>query len=304
MRNCVTALVLISALIPCNARAQARCGHPDPEISISMCSAIIQSGRARGRALATAHTERGVAYVTLLDYDRALQDFAHAIQADATLAKAFANRGAVYGAKQEFDKAIDDFTRVLKLEPGSALAWADRAGMYRLDGRYEDAIHDYSEAIRLDPRFAEAILNRAIMLAGTSRCEEAIADFTRVLELSGSGNGTGAAIALIDRGACYEKLGRDDLAVTDYSAHLDIEPRSQLGLELRGALYFRARQYERALADFAQALVVNPSSPTALYSRGVVKRTMGDVRGGDEDVDVARAMRRGVVEEMAARGVK
>jgi tetratricopeptide (TPR) repeat protein len=304
MRNCVTALVLISALIPYSARAQARCGHPDPEISISMCSAVIQSGRARGRELATAHTERGVAYVTLLDYDRALQDFAHAIQADATLARAFANRGAVYGAKQEFDKAIDDFSRVLQLEPASAHAWADRAGMYRLNGQHEDAIRDYTEAIRIDPRFVDALLNRAIILAGTSRCAEAIADFTRVLELSGSGTGTGAAIALIDRGACYEKSGRDDLAVADYSAHLDIEPRSQFGLELRGALYFRERQYDRALADFAQALVVNPSSPTALYARGVVKRMTGDVRGGDQDIDVARAMRKGVVEEMAARGVQ
>ena len=94
-------------------RAQERCGHPDPEISISVCSAVIQSGRARGRDLAVAHTERGVAYVALLDYDRALQDFGEAIRVDATFAKAFANRGAVYGAKQDFDKAIDDFTRVL-----------------------------------------------------------------------------------------------------------------------------------------------------------------------------------------------
>jgi tetratricopeptide (TPR) repeat protein len=312
MRNFVTALVLISALIPLNARAQARCGHPDPEISISVCSAVIQSGRARGRELAVAHTERGVAYVTLLDYDRALEDFAHAIRADATLAKAFANRGAVYGAKQEFDKAIDDFTRVLKLDPASAHAWADRAGMYRLNGQLDDAIRDYTEAIRRDPRFAEAILNRAIMLAGTSRCAEAIADFTRVLDLSeprtgtgtGTGTGTPAAIARMDRGVCYEKSGRDDLALPDYSAHLELEPRSQQGLELRGALFFRARDYDRARADFAQALVVNPSSPTALYGRGMVRRMTGDLRGGDEDIDVAKTMRKGVVEQMAARGVK
>jgi tetratricopeptide (TPR) repeat protein len=302
MRNFVTALVLISALVPWNARAQARCGHPDPEISISMCSAIIQAGRARGRELATAHTERGVAYVTLLDYDRALQDFADAIRADATLAKAFANRGAVYGAKQEFEKAIDDFTRALKLEPASAHAWADRAGMYRLTGQHDEAIRDYTEAIRIDPRFAEAILNRAIMLAGTSRCADAIVDFTRVIELSEPGTGT--SLALIDRGVCFEKLGRDDLAVKDYSAHLQFEPRSQYGLELRGALYFRAREYARALADFAAALVVNPSSPGALYGRGMVKRMTGDLRGGDEDIDVAKAMRAGVVEQMAARGVK
>ena len=311
MRSFVIALVLISALLPSNARAQVRCGDPDPEVSISVCSSVIQSGRARGRDLAIAHTERGVAYVALLDYDRALRDFGEAIRIDATFAKAFANRGAVYGAKQEFDRAIDDFTRVLALEPRSAPAFADRAGMHRLNGQHDAAIRDYSEAIRLDPAFGEAILNRGITLAGTSRCADAIADFTRAIELfgvpgsgSGSGSGSEAAIAFVDRGVCYEKSGRDDLAVQDYSAHLELEPRSQYGLELRGALYFRTRQYDRSLADFAQALVVNPSSPTALYGRGLVKLMTGDTRGGDEDVETAKALRPRVVEQMAERGVK
>jgi tetratricopeptide (TPR) repeat protein len=302
MRNSVIALVLVSALLPSAASAQARCGDPDPEISISLCSAIIQSGRVRGRDLAVAHTERGVAYVTLLDYDRALQDFTDAIRIAPTLARAFANRGAVHGAKQDFDKAIDDFTRVLALEPRSANAFADRAGMHRLTGSHDAAIRDYSEAIRINPAFGEAILNRAITLAGTSRCAEAIADFTRVLELSGPGTGT--LIALVDRGVCHEKAGRDDLAVKDYSAHLEIDPRSQYGLELRGALYFRARQYDRALADFSQALVVNPSSPTALYGRGMIKRLTGDARGADADIQTATAMRARVAEQMAERGVK
>ena len=70
---------LVSALLPPSARAQARCGDPDPEISISVCSAIIQSARVGAPELARAHTERGVAYVALLDYDRALSDFSDAV---------------------------------------------------------------------------------------------------------------------------------------------------------------------------------------------------------------------------------
>ncbi len=308
MRSLVTALVVISALPASTARGQAGCGDRDPEVSISACSAVIQSGRAKGRDLAVAHLERGVAYVALLDYDRGLQDFGEAIRLDATFAKAFANRGAVHGAKQDFDRAIDDFTRVIALDPRSAHAFADRAGMHRLNGQHEEAIRDYTDAIRINPAFTEAILNRGITLAGTSRCGEAIADFTRAIELAGTGTGTGtgtgSAIALVDRGLCREKAGQEDLALQDYSAHIDLEPRSQYGLELRGALYFRARQYDRALVDFAQALVVNPSSATALYGRGLVKQMTGDKRGGEDDVETAKAMRSRVAEQMAERGVK
>lgn len=313
MRSYVIALVLISALLPSTARGQARCGDRDPEISISACSATIQSGRARGRELALTHLERGIAYVALLDYDRGLQDFGDAIRLDPTLARAFANRGAVYGAKQDFDKAIEDFTRVIALDSRSAHAFADRAGMHRLNGQHEEAIRDYTEAIRIDATFTDAILNRGITLAGTSRCGDAIADFTRAIELSESEPATrtgtgipnpGTAIALVDRGLCREKAGQDDLAVKDYSAHLELEPRSQYGLELRGALYFRARQYDLALADFARALVVNPSSPTALYGRGLVRQMTGDGRGGAEDIQTATVMRSRVAEQMAERGVK
>jgi tetratricopeptide (TPR) repeat protein len=302
MRSFVVALVLISALFPSSAIAQPRCGDPDPEISISVCTAAIQSGRVKGRELAVAHTNRGAAFVALLDYDRALKDFEDAVRIDPTFARAFANRGAVHGAKQDFDSAIDDFTRVIALEPRSAHAFADRAGMHRLKGEHDRAISDYTQAIEIDPAFAEAILNRGITLAGTARCSDAIADFTRVIELSKTSAGT--SMALVDRGLCREKSGRDDLAAVDYSAHLELEPRSQYGLELRGALYFRARQYDRALADFAQALVVNPSAPAALYGRGLVKIVTGDARGGREDIEVATAMRPRVVEQMAERGVK
>ena len=184
-------LVLWSLLctIPAGASAARqgaadRCGDPDPEISISACSGVIQSGRARGRDLAIAHTHRGVAYVALLDYDRALQDFAQAITIDSRFVRALRNRGAVHGARQDFDKAIADFTQVLALE-SSAPAFADRAGMYRLNGQYEEAIRDYGEAIKRDAAFTDAFLNRAITLAGTSRCTDAIADFTRVVELVG-----------------------------------------------------------------------------------------------------------------------
>ena len=50
--------------------------------------------------------------------------------------------------------------------------------------------------------------------------------------------------------------------------------------------------------------MINPSSATALYGRGVVKRTIGDARGGAQDMDTAKAMRPNVATELARRGLK
>ena len=58
---------MAAAVLASAQTAGARCGDADPEISISACSGIIQSGRLGGRDLAVAHTHRGVAYVALLE---------------------------------------------------------------------------------------------------------------------------------------------------------------------------------------------------------------------------------------------
>jgi Flp pilus assembly protein TadD len=66
----------------------------------------------------------------------------------------------------------------------------------------------------------------------------------------------------------------------------------------------RAGQYDRALEDYARALAIMPNAARALYGRGVAKRLKGDLRGGDADIEMARALRPSVADEMAERGVK
>jgi tetratricopeptide (TPR) repeat protein len=108
----------------------------------------------------------------------------------------------------------------------------------------------------------------------------------------------------VDRGVCHEEAGRDDLALEDFSAHIRIDARSFYGLDRRAGVWFRAGRFESALADYAQALAINSNYPPALYGRGVVKRRMGDIRGGDNDIAAATTLRPGIADQMAARGVK
>ena len=187
--------------------AADRCGDPDPEISISACSGVIQSGRARGRDLAVAHTHRGVAYVALARLRSRPAGFraGHRDRFEIFESVCEQRRGSWRPAGlRQGDRRLHTGAGA---RADSAPAFADRAGMYRLNGQYDEAIRDYGEAIKRDPAFTDAFLNRAITLAGTSRCADAIADFTRVIELN-----PGEAIAYVDRGVCHESAGRHDLA--------------------------------------------------------------------------------------------
>ena len=74
-------------------------------------------------------------------------------------------------------------------------------------------------------------------------------------------------------------------------------------LDSRGFTYLKMRQFPRALADYEAALKVAPRQASALFGRGVVRRQMGDVSGGDADIAAAIAIDAAVAGQLARRGV-
>jgi hypothetical protein len=259
---------------------------------------VIQSG-AQGTELAAAHTNRGIAYVALFNYDRALQEFDRAIAADSKYTKAFANRGAVQGRKAVV-RGGD-----CRLHPGDRTRSAIGNGVRRssehvsTERQLDEAIRDYGEAIARDAKFAEALLNRAITLAGTSRCAEAIADFTRAIEINPR-----EPIAFVDRGVCYESQA---------GPIWPCRTTRRIFVWMRGRLT-ASNGARRCTSRRATSLPPSPIFRRRLSSTPVPRRRSTaaasssaravTLPGGDADIATAIAMRPGVVETMAARGVK
>ena len=74
-------------------------------------------------------------------------------------------------------------------------------------------------------------------------------------------------------------------------------------LDSRGFTYLKMRQLPQALADYDASLKATPRQPAALFGRGVVRRQMGDVPGGDADIAAAIALDATVAGQLARRGV-
>ena len=83
------------------SQARSWCAGPDtaitPDLRISGCTTLIQSGRETQSILAVAFCNRGNAYQDYKgDYDRAIQDYDQAIRLKPDYAIAFNNRGDAY----------------------------------------------------------------------------------------------------------------------------------------------------------------------------------------------------------------
>jgi tetratricopeptide (TPR) repeat protein len=71
------------------------------------------------------------------------------------LATAYSDRGVAYGRKGEQEKAVADFSAAIRLDPKNAIAYSNRGVAFAREGEQDKAIADFSAAVQLDTKYAE-----------------------------------------------------------------------------------------------------------------------------------------------------
>ena len=101
---------------------------------------------------------RGLAYLQLKNYTKAMEDLNKAIQLDSENIPAYNLRGACYAflgdyaqARNDFTESIQITTQYLKRHPNDDEAYASRGGCYALLGDYEQAIVDLNKSLQIYP---------------------------------------------------------------------------------------------------------------------------------------------------------
>jgi tetratricopeptide (TPR) repeat protein len=104
----------------CYGKAEVPANLEPPDILISGCTAVIQSGKRSGHDLAVAFTNRGLGYGRAFEFERAFEDFGQAITLDSTYAPAYSHRGNLYLERGEIERAGQDFDQVVRLKQWAA----------------------------------------------------------------------------------------------------------------------------------------------------------------------------------------
>lgn len=201
---------------------EKRCADPaaDADLRINACTALIQSGAKSTDYLAIAYNNRGNGYKDDGDYDRAIQDYSHAIQLKPDYALAFYNRGNAFDSTSDYDRAIKDYDQAVRLEPddGNAFyAFYGRGYAYNAKGDYDRAIQDYDQAIRLRPDDANAYIVRGVANFLRADFAGAVSDFQRGNELSPA-----IAYDVLWLHLARKRLGQDDTKdLIDQSREID-----------------------------------------------------------------------------------
>jgi tetratricopeptide (TPR) repeat protein len=219
------AVVLLVSSFAASARADMAdaCKQThDWDLKIDGCTAVIRSGEGQEIDHTWAYNNRGLAYVNLGEYRRAIKDYDEALRRDPFYANAYQGRGLAYVNLGEYRRAIEDYDQALRLDPNNAGAYYRRGYAYGKLDKHRRAIWDLDQSLRLRP---------------------------------------GHAYAYFSRGQAYDNLGDYRRAIEDYDLALRRDPRITYAYMKRGGAYQSLGDYERAVSDWEQSLRIG-GAPT------------------------------------------
>ena len=247
-----------------SADDQSECKFSVPERRIAACTRIISKRDGVSAAeRAEAYANRGQAYRTRDDIDRAVADFAMAAQTDP--ARGAYYRGITHSAKGERDLALAQFEEAIKANPNDAPAFNGRGNAKNAGGDRDAAIADFNEAIRLDPKYTAAYLNRADVYGAKRNYIVAIADASEAIRLEPDYPG-GYTI----RGEVYRRQGEPDRGIADLTKAIELDPKLARAFIQRGLAYSSKGDHDRAIVDLTAAIKLTPKSAVAYNDRGFV----------------------------------
>ncbi|HJZ32747.1 MAG TPA: tetratricopeptide repeat protein, partial [Hyphomicrobiaceae bacterium] len=106
---------------PVTADEKPPCTSSNPDHKLEACTALIESGRETGLALAAAYRNRAAGHAAKKAFDQAIADYSKAIELNPKDVAAYNGRAAVYTSKGDYEHAVADATKAVELAPKRAV---------------------------------------------------------------------------------------------------------------------------------------------------------------------------------------
>ncbi|MCH8832028.1 MAG: tetratricopeptide repeat protein, partial [Chloroflexi bacterium] len=257
---------------------------------------------------------RGLAFLSLGQYQRSIDFFDQAIQLDPDDPVPYISRGlanAHLGRNQQATRDIDQAMEIFEVSlsivdedrySANALFLQGRA--YQGLGQADSAIKLLTLAVRLHSNDPQAYINRANAYHDMSRYNEAVSDLDQAISLFQDRRD--AAQAYVDRGLANVGLGQYRIAIEDFDEAIDRkqghfysgDPVYFPYFFNRGLAYFNLGSYQMAIGNMDSAIGFDhPDIAEAYLIRGISYGLMGQNALADADLlglgDAATDLERG-----------
>jgi tetratricopeptide (TPR) repeat protein len=126
--------------------------HYTSSKELSECDNALNFGAMSLRDRAATLTNRGIIFMSLEIYDKAIADYSSALHLKPEFGEIHINIGNVYFMGKVFDKAIDEYSQAIELETTKIhIAHINRGMAYENLGEFNNAEQEYRTAMALQP---------------------------------------------------------------------------------------------------------------------------------------------------------
>lgn len=129
---------------------------------------------------------------------------------------------------------------------------------------------------------AQQLVEQAITQIKDRQFNEAILSLNEALETDHQN-----AEASFQRAGILADVGQDQLALSDYSRAVELNPSDVRYRNMRGLFLLTRSQLDQALTDFSEAVKIDPKYIQAWNNRGLVKLAKTDFQGAIDDFNKA-----------------
>ena len=204
---------------------------------------------------------------------RAIADATRAVELDPNTPNAYFVRAHAQMDIGRADLAVDDFTRVLEGSPPlyvKVMAYAHRSQAHRNIGNLAWAIDDATRAMELAPQLADDFEKES-----------------RLVTWHGFGPDAIEATSYVNRGLAYDRQGRPDLSVEEYSQALNRDSGYIEAYVNRSNAYRSIGMFQEALEDADAAIESERYLAVAYNARALAHLGLGDADKALADVTEA-----------------
>jgi len=233
------------------------------------------------------------------DLESALVEFQAAVELDPQLAVAHSNMGVIYQRMGEYEQAIKCFANALRNDPFSFRDTLSLARLYHFTKRLHDAVEAYLHACDLKPEDYDAQLNLGVCYQELGQTQQAVEQFQKAIELDST-----RPDGFVNVGVAYDSQGKYYEAIQAYKEALERDNRQPLLLvnlartymeqdrlkiaratlemavqmdgqlapahEALGFCLFRLQQYEASEESYQRALAADPKLPRSYAGLGSI----------------------------------
>ncbi|MDJ0846084.1 tetratricopeptide repeat protein [Crocosphaera sp.] len=207
----------------------------------------------KNELLASAYSNRCLAYLQLNNNQAAKQDCEQALEINSDNIEAYLNKGLADYRLENYPQSLAAYQTVIKSHNHDYRAYYNMGLVYSKLGDYQQALHSYRQALQSDH-------------------QHSVDDKTLIY---------------YDQALAYLKLEDFDKAIANLTHVLILDPKDEQAYYQRGYAYQKSGNYQAALQDFSEAITLNPEFTIAYINRGIIAGTLGYIDMAWENFKIA-----------------